>query len=457
VKIDNEVDLRSSTVRKAEQERIQCNRYFDLSAKENPITGSLTDSRPGSNAFKTDKGGISVAGPRVPSNKLYISDISGRWLRDSCTCSQCRNQDTAQKQFNVLRCPPGAVTIANVELASPNENDSGPVRITFQDGHESLLSAESISGRLAKQTAHRHEGVIPERTWTKKIALQPPSVQYESIESGTGMADLLLKIRIYGFAFVDSMPATPEASQSLLESIGPIRNTHYGGFYDFTSDLSSKDTAYTAEALEPHTDNTYFTEPAGLQALHMLSHTDGSGGESSLVDGFQAALQLFRSDPQAYSILSTTGVRAHASGNEGISIEPAQAFPTFTHSTELHKLIQVRWNNADRIGPAIAWKDLDRWYDAAAKFDAFLNDEQNMYWFQLKPGRMLLFDNWRVLHGRAAFTGKRRMCGGYINRDDWISKFKVTNKALFESGGEQGSKQSAPADTKAERPEEIST
>lgn len=77
------------------------------------------------------------------------------------------------------------------------------------------------------------------------------------------------------------MPATPEATRELLEQIGPIRNTHYGiyhwnrcimtnrpvlttrkgGFYDFTSDLSSKDTAYTSESLEPHTDTTYFTEP----------------------------------------------------------------------------------------------------------------------------------------------------------------------------------------------------
>lgn len=78
------------------------------------------------------------------------------------------------------------------------------------------------------------------------------------------------------------MPATPDATQRLLEQIGPIRNTHYGtvilrscdtmlwrvftnafagGFYDFTSDLSSKDTAYTSESLEPHTDTTYFTDP----------------------------------------------------------------------------------------------------------------------------------------------------------------------------------------------------
>lgn len=41
----------------------------------------------------------------------------------------------------------------------------------------------------------------------------------------------------------------------------PLANHVKGGFYDFTSDLSSKDTAYTSESLEPHTDTTYFTDP----------------------------------------------------------------------------------------------------------------------------------------------------------------------------------------------------
>ena len=34
--------------------------------------------------------------------------------------------------------------------------------------------------------------------------------------------------RVYGFCFVDDTPATPEATESLLAAIGPIRNTHYG-------------------------------------------------------------------------------------------------------------------------------------------------------------------------------------------------------------------------------------
>ena len=223
------------------------------------------------------------------------------------------------------------------------------------------------------------------------------------------------------------MPATPEATESLLSSIGPIRETHYGGFYDFTSDLSSKDTAYTSEALEPHTDNTYFTEPAGLQALHMLSHTHGSGGESSLVDGFGAAVQLYVEDRDAYLTLSSMGVYAHASGNEGINIQPSHPVPTLSHDPETGFLNQVRWNNADRAGIATDFSNIETWYDAASKFDKILNDKKNQYWFQLKPGQTLIFDNWRVLHGRAAFTGKRRMCGGYINRDDFISRYRMTS------------------------------
>ena len=202
---------------------------------------------------------------------------------------------------------------------------------------------------------------------------------------------------------------------------------HPGAFYDFTSDLSSKDTAYTSEHLDPHTDNTYFTEPAGLQALHLLSHTEGSGGASSLVDGFGAALRLYVQDREAYTMLSGTGVHAHASGNEGISIQPTHAFPTLNHDREHGFLTQVRWNNADRAGVAAPFETLDAWYDAAGKFEKIVSDVRNQYWFQLRPGRMLVFDNWRVLHGREAFTGKRRMCGGYIGRDDYMSRFRMTN------------------------------
>jgi len=40
----------------------------------------------------------------------------------------------------------------------------------------------------------------------------------------------------------------------------------------------------------------------------------------------------------------------------------------------------------------------------------------------------LVVDNHRVLHGRSAFTGKRRMCGAYIGVDEYRSKLAVLSE-----------------------------
>lgn len=98
----------------------------------------------------------------------------------------------------------------------------------------------------------------------------------------------------------------------------------------------------------------------------------------------------------------------------------------------------------ERMNLFFRFKDEAR-TDADSKFDALLSDPENQYRFQLEPGKLLsespvasvvvfsrlysdaVFDNWRMLHGRTAFSGKRRMCGGYIGRDDFISKYRMLN------------------------------
>lgn len=125
------------------------------------------------------------------------------------------------------------------------------------------------------------------------------------------------------------------------------------------------DTAYTTLPLGAHTDTTYFSEPAGLQMFHKLSHTDGSGGESLLVDGFAAAARLYEEDRQAYEVLSNVRVWSHASGNTDVSIQPYTCFPVFNHDPVMGHLVMVRWNNDDRAGIEAEGETVDKWYDAA--------------------------------------------------------------------------------------------
>jgi len=220
----------------------------------------------------------------------------------------------------------------------------------------------------------------------------------------------------YGFCYVDGVPVTLEDTKALVERIAFIRETHYGGFWNFTSDLSKNDTAYTNLGLAAHTDTTYFSDPVGLQIFHLLEHSNGSGGQSLLVDGFRAAKLLRDKDPQAYKTLSNVRVPSHASGHADSSIQPYAPFPVLNHHPVNGELIQIRWNNDDRA-TMDRWEDLDdvdAFYDAIRLWTSILKDQATEYREQLKPGRALIFDNWRVLHGRTAFSGKRTMCGGML-------------------------------------------
>lgn len=171
----------------------------------------------------------------------------------------------------------------------------------------------------------------------------------------------------------------------------PSSSYNAGGFWDFTSDLAAKDTAYTTLALGAHTDMTYFSDPAGLQLFHLLSHTKGSGGTSLLVDGFRVAGELKAQAPEAYDILSRVRVPSHASGNEGVSIQPFAPFPVLNHHPVSGELIAVRWNNDDRA-TMNRWNsetEMEDWYDAARLWTRRLRSKEAEYWEQLRPGRPL--------------------------------------------------------------------
>jgi trimethyllysine dioxygenase len=99
--------------------------------------------------------------------------------------------------------------------------------------------------------------------------------------------------------------------------------------------------------------------------FHLLSHTDGTGGKSQLVDGFGAANELLEKHPEAYGILATTRVHSHASGSNDISIQPQQASPVLCHDPQGHFLVQIRWNTTDRASIDLPIEEMQQWYDAA--------------------------------------------------------------------------------------------
>ncbi|KAI1504122.1 hypothetical protein F5X99DRAFT_372578 [Biscogniauxia marginata] len=384
-------------------------------------------SSPGFLNFAYDNRGVNA------DVKVKRSALPNLWLRDNCRCSACVNQNTMQRNFNSFELPE-FIQPLGIEMSHKG------VKVYWSEpDHESFYPWDFLEHYL------KFDKRSPEEVEIKFFGSHghlDSFVKSDEIASNetAAVGRLTDLIRRNGFAFITGVPFTSaEPTQKLLEKIAFIRQTHYGGFYDFIPDLALADTAYTNQALGAHTDTTYFTDPVGLQAFHLLSHvgpgaenSTGSalGGKSLLVDGFYAAGLLKAEDPEAFDVLSHVKLPWHASGNKGITITPDNLYPVFETGESTGKLHRIRWNNDDRgvvpfDGKYSPWE----WYNAARKWNEVLRRKSVEYWFQLRPGEVLVFDNWRVLHGRSAFAGVRRMCGGYINRDDFISRWRNTNYA----------------------------
>ncbi|RWA08764.1 hypothetical protein EKO27_g6338 [Xylaria grammica] len=339
------------------------------------------------------------------------------WLRDSCRCSTCVNQATRQRNFDTFELPD------DIRPSRWTANESGLEIQWSHDSHVSFYTRDFLEPYIKGDRPEPED--LPLEYFGAE-GHRGSTIEYgEFVKNETrAVGRLTDTIRRKGFALVTGVPTEPvETTKDLLEMIAPIRQTHYGGFYVFTPDLGVADTAYTNEALPSH-------EPSGIQCFHLLSH-EGVGGESTLVDGFYAAQILREESLDSFNTLANLRLSCHASGNEGIAISPDKLYPVLELDSNQNAVHRIRWNKSDRAVLPLPGNEME-WYKAARKFDEILRRKELVYQFQLKPGTVLLFDNWRVLHGRTEFTGKRKICGGYltahpVSRDDFISRWRYTN------------------------------
>ncbi|KAF9790685.1 hypothetical protein BJ322DRAFT_1098315 [Thelephora terrestris] len=348
------------------------------------------------------------------------------WLRDHCRCSECFHPVTKQRLVNTFDIPADIAPLS-VESKQYGLEVTWPAPAPHTSIYPWLWLQEHSYDPPARPKLEN--ATDPEKVlWGSNIAQNPPTVTFEEAMTDQGLFEWLSKVDKFGLCLITGVPPTTEGTEKLSERIGFIRETKYGKLWEMTADLAMGDTAYTNVALGAHTDNTYFTDPSGLQLLHVLSHTGGTGGKTLLVDGFHVAATLKERHPESYTLLSTVPIPAHAAGDDGgiYQASPKSGYPTLSHDLVTRELYQVRWNNNDRsVMDHLDPKIVEEWYEAIRIWNRLLKSADSEYWVQLSPGTALIVNNHRVLHGRSSFTGRRWVCGSYIVFDEFKSKLAV--------------------------------
>ncbi len=215
-----------------------------------------------------------------------------------------------------------------------------------------------------------------------------------------------------GFALITDCPRTTASVEQIANALGYVRNSIFGGIWTFADNEAMDDSAYSADALRPHTDGTYCLDPPGVQILLCLEK-DGEGGESILVDGFAVAAEMKAHHSPVYETLSTISIDAKYQGDGAIL---KARHPVFRE--ERGHMRQVCFNNYDRDVMCLDQEKMDALYRGIRTVDSLFNDPGRQWRHTLQPGQALVFDNWRVLHGRTSYTGGRKMTGAYVNRED---------------------------------------
>ncbi|XP_045108730.1 trimethyllysine dioxygenase, mitochondrial-like isoform X1 [Portunus trituberculatus] len=362
---------------------------------------------------------LEVQHPRWPHSLRF----SYPWLRDHCRCNDCYNHTTAQRRFDPTHMH------LNIRPALVSATPEG-LELKWPDGHTSayeykFLWQNTYEGR---RTAHKS----PQQLWTARTFPKPELTTVSLGELNdtekNGVKKLIAAIIKYGFAFISEVPTTEEATRLAVEKICPIKRNFFGEMWTFgNTGMDHFDTAYTSEFIGAHTDTTYFSQACRVQVFHCLEAAC-EGGENLLVDGFNVAQQFKDKHPEGYTFFSSKSFPSEyiEAGQHHSCLDTI-----FRHNPETGGLTQIRYNIYDRAPlSSIPQEKMQEFYLHFMNLTKVIRNPKNEHWLKLEPGKVLLIDNWRVMHGRKSFTGSRKMTGCYLGNDEFTSSARVLDLQL---------------------------
>ena len=364
---------------------------------------------------------------RLSNKGLFVPLIQGEiyfnyhWLRDACPSTI--DSQTRERIFDISQLSTGPLAKA------ANVQGDTLVIDWASEVHETRLPISQLQD-FADNGRKYDPADLPRKLWYSDMYNDFKRVrQTDVVNTNAGCAVLARALVEDGIALVTEMESSDESLTQLVNCLGPVTPSAEGDYFEVRLEIEPTNLAFTASALEMHTDLPGEEMAPGIQFLHCRENTV-EGGRSLFLDGAAAAAALRKEAPDAFHLLTSHDIpffyrhdewdyRAH---HRVIELDPRGDVAGVTLSQHLQDDIDLPQDL------------LDDYYPALCKFIRMMQEDRFVCRFRLNEGECIVFDNHRIVHGREAFSadsGLRHLRGSYTDRGATWSKFRTLTSKGF--------------------------
>lgn len=342
------------------------------------------------------------------------------WLRDNCPTSF--DSETRERTFDIFH-------LDHAPEPAEAQVDGEALEVTWKnEDHRSRYPLGWLE-QYARGEWRPDPADLPRKPWYSDHYPDITRVsQPKMLEDSDEVVRWIEALLVEGVAIVTDMPDSDEGLTETAKLMGQIRPTFFGPYFDVKTHIKPTNLAFTAKALELHTDVPAEEFAPGVQFLHCRANTV-EGGRNLFVDAVAVAEDFKKLYPEDFRLLAETEVPFYKE-HDAYDIRSRQRVIELDQHGEVSG-VTISQHMADVFD--LPQELMDRYYPAFVRFGQMLQQDKYLMRFTLNAGECIVFDNHRIVHGRAAYTaesGDRYLRGTYVDRGE----MRGTYRALVSEG-----------------------
>ena len=206
----------------------------------------------------------------ILNNNNQKTEIHPLWLRERVNEKEYLDNKTKQRLFD-----PSILEKIEIKSAIIEDNT---LKLIFNDGVSSIFQIDQLKSEFLD--SDNLLNTVKPCLWDSSFKDTPKYSYKKNFVESEEMFNLLKSFYKYGFVIIKNLPTENNYIINFANSIGNVRPTNFGEFFNVKSVPNPIDLAYTSLALSPHTDNPYRKPVPCIQMLHCIEN-EVTGGLSN--------------------------------------------------------------------------------------------------------------------------------------------------------------------------------